>query len=234
MSMDPNHPTEGPSYPPPGNPEYPPPPAGMYGTPSGGAYAPPPPARSYEAIARGLVQKWINVTTKPGVESFNRELPEANWRDVWIGILALAVLNAITTGISSTYLHTTPSGLIGSLIGVPLAFFIGVGILFLIAKLFNGTGTFLDQSYATSLYYVPLQGIAAIAAMVPYLGWIVQAAVGIYGLVLSVFAVASSQRLTTNKAIAVVLIPAAIGLALGICAIALFASILFSALNGAR
>jgi hypothetical protein len=186
-----------------------------------------------------IFQKWINVTTKPGVQSFATETATANWADVWIGLLLLGVVSAITgfigraavAGIIANsmanippdqraqfdrFFNTAygPGASIGSIITVPLIFFIWTGILFLIAKMFGGSGTFLQQSYARSLYYVPLMGISTIVGLVPVLGGLVAFGLLVYGTILNIFSVSASQRITTGKATAVVLLPAAIGLIL--------------------
>ena len=121
MGMGPNQGPGGPGYPlPPGGPEYPPPPGGPgypppgyggpppggypppgYGGPPPYGYAPPPPA---PAGINGLFRKWINVTTKPGAASFAIELPTANWGDIWLSIIGLGVLTAITGFIGALYL----------------------------------------------------------------------------------------------------------------------------------
>src|SRR5690348_12191664 len=215
MGMDPNQPQnpEGFSppndYPPPGGAGYPPPsggypppggtgypPPGGYPPPPGSGYPPPPgygaPVGTYGGpppVPAGfghIFQKWINVTTKPGAQSFATELPTANWADVWIGLLVLGVVSAITGFIGATIFHSSlasyfstlpadqratmdqffnnsSAGLsFGSIIGVPLGFFIGMGIYFVVAKIFGGSGTFLQQAYAFSLFYVPVQLVSAI------------------------------------------------------------------------
>jgi hypothetical protein len=190
------------------------------------------------------------VTTKPGAASFAIELPTANWGDIWLSIIGLGVLTAITGFIGALYLpsnfmynnftpdqrralgpylHATPAASFGSIIGVPLGFFIGVGILFLFAKLFGGTGTFLQQAYAFALFSVPIQGISAIAGLVPVLGGLVSFALGIYSIFLAVFAISASHRLTTGRAVAVVLLPAAIVLVLACVALILFVALIVAA-----
>jgi len=192
-------------------------------------------------------QKWINVTTKPGVASFRQELPTANWSDIWISLIALGILSAITGAIAALYTvqniaipqgngTTTivhiPAGVSWfTIIWVPLAFFIGVAILFVVAKIFGGTGTFLQQSYAMALFYVPIQGVTALLGLLPVLGGIASIALGIYEIVLAVFAIAASQRLTVGKSVAVVLLPAAIVFFFACAALVVFAAILATTFN---
>ncbi len=225
-------------YPPPG--AFPPPPGFGYG------YPPPPPPRPTTPPGFGnLFRKFWYVTTRPGAQTAAAELPTANWRDVWLGIILVAVVSAVLvfaemeiffsafgsalngnsayattvqTEFVATFTRMLPFFAFSSLISVPLGFFIGNGITFLIARLFGGTGTFLELSYAVLLYWVPVQVVAAVFALVPYLGGIVSLGIGIYAIVLEVFAVAVSQRMTTGKAVAVVLIPIAVVLLLS-CAL---------------
>jgi hypothetical protein len=192
-------------------------------------------------------QKWINVTTKPGVASFRQELPTANWSDIWISLIGLGILSAITGAIAALYTiqnisipqadgtTTTvhiPTGVSWfTIIWVPLGFFIGVAILFVVAKIFGGTGTFLQQSYAMALFYVPIQAVTALLGLLPVLGGIASIALGIYEIILAVFAIAASQRLSTGKSVAVVLLPAAIVLFFACAALVVFAAILATTFN---
>jgi hypothetical protein len=258
------------TYPPP-----PPPPA--YGdTPQG--YLPPTPAPGYAAQGygaqvavqppvpagiNGLWQKFINVTTKPGAQSFANELPTANWSDIWIALIGLGVLSGIAGFIRSLYTRAalaadfpffsgmspdqqqalnrifsnTGTGvgtLFGSIIGVPLGFFIGMGILFVSAKIFGGAGSFLQQAYSFMLFYVPINGLGAILGLVPILGGFASFLLWIYSIVLSVFAMMASQRLSGGRAAAAVFLPAIIVLLL-LCALTfIIIAIIAGAVNAGR
>jgi hypothetical protein len=210
----------------------------------------------------GLWQKFINVTTKPGAQSFTNELPTANWSDIWLALLGLGVITALTGFIRSLYvqaalaagnpmfsglpaeqrqaldriLSSTGSGVgnFGAIIWVPLGFFIGMGILFVSAKIFGGSGSFLAQSYAFMLYYVPINGLGALLGLIPILGGFASFLLGIYSIVLAVFAMMASQRLQGGRAVAAVLLPAAI-VALLVCALLTVLIVaLASLINGAR
>lgn len=230
---------------------YPPPPGGAYAGATGGAYGAAYAAPLGQPVPAGMShiwQKWINVTTKPGTASFAQELPTANWSDIWISLIGLGILSAITGAIAALYTiqniaipqangTTTvvhiPAGVSWfTIIWVPLGFFVGVAILFLVARIFGGTGTFLQQSYAMALFYVPIQAVTALLGLLPVLGGIASIALGIYEIILAVFAIAASQRLTTGKSVAVVLLPAAIVLFFTCAALVVFAAILATTLNG--
>jgi hypothetical protein len=107
----------------------------------------------------------------------------------------------------------------GGLIGAFVGFFVLSGIIYISAKIFGGQGSFLTQSWLLSLFYVPLNIIAAIAGIIPLLGSLVALATFIYGIVLSVMAVASAHRMTTGRATAAVLLPLIVIFAL-VCAFA--------------
>jgi hypothetical protein len=210
----------------------------------------------------GLWQKFINVTTKPGAQSFSNELPTANWSDIWLSIIGLGVLTALTGFITSFYsgaafgpnspfLNGLPTdqrqaleqigrstasgaGNLGAIIWVPIGFFILVGILFVSAKIFGGTGSFLNQAYAFMLYYVPINGLGALLGLIPVLGGLVGFALSIYSIVLAIFATMASQRLSGGRATAAVLVPFAILLLLA-CALFFIAIAAIAALiNGTR
>src|SRR5262249_34604270 len=210
-----------------------------------GAYLPQHPA---PAGRQGLLQKWIAVTMHPSVASFWNELPTANWRDILLSLLGLGVLEAITSSLAALYMPDVidiprangtftrvrlPAGIHwSSIFTVPIAFFIVVGILFLVARLLGGRGTMLELSYASSLSYVPLQGLSALVGLIPFLGGIVAFALGIYQLVLTVFAIAASQRLTLGRATMTVLLPAFAAFFLACLLAAAFAAVLAGTLRG--
>jgi hypothetical protein len=117
---------------------------------------------------------------------------------------------------------------------VPLGFFIGMGILFVSAKIFGGAGSFLAQAYSFMLFYVPINGLGAILGLVPILGGFAGFALWIYSIVLAVFAMMASQRLAGGRAVAAVLLPAII-VALLVCAFLFIAIAAIAALiNGTR
>jgi len=163
-----------------------------------------------------MLARWQTVLTKPGVATFDTQQPAANWQAIWIGVTILAVVRAVFGFISDLEFHRAGQpapgvgSVLGTIIGTYLGFFIAVGILHVVARLFNGSGSFLTYAYLLSLFYVPLQIIGAVAGIIPVLGGLVGLAAGIYTLVLAVYATASAHRLSTGTSVAVVLIPAII------------------------
>ena len=136
--------------------------------------------------------------------TFAEEMGKASWDIVWIQLLIYAVLGALLSflaslispnrynfaGSSST--ATLPPATLqaitlgtsfGLIILVPLGFFIGVGIIYLIAKAFKGSGTFLQQSYTNLLVGVPIGLLSLLLALIPILGSLASFALGIYSIV---------------------------------------------------
>jgi hypothetical protein len=184
-----------------------------------------------EAINQ-LPKQYIKVLTKPSPFTFVAEMGKASWDILWVQLIAYAVITGILdyvltllSRVSSSY--TTQSSALASLAGlpknselftsvglmlmIPVGFFIGQGITYLIAKAFSGTGTFLRQGYTYLLVTAPLSIITSALAFIPYLGAPASIGFGIYGIVLQIFSIMSVHRLSGGKATAVVLIPIGVG-----------------------
>jgi hypothetical protein len=219
----------------------------------------PAPQTPVSVAIQQLPNQYRNVLTHPSDTTFAEEMGKADWQMVLVQIFGLAIITAIIGMISALLLSsivrtatgsnmfsavpgfavaTTVGSALSDIILVPLFFFIGVGIQYLLAKAFNGQGTYLAQSYTHLLFKVPLDIInliiGFILVFIPILGPIVAGLIGlaifIYSVVLNVFQIKAVHRLTTGKAAAVVLIPYAVILVLGLlCAVvagALFVSLL--------
>ncbi len=224
-----------PPYPPPGVNPYPAPPAypgqgyqGYQGyPPPGGPYGSYAPSGSQGFNLQALLQRWQYVLTRPSVPTFDAEQPAANWQTMLISLVILGVVEGVSQFIigleqgsamtitlpnQSPYVfHPNPVGnAFGGLIGAFVGFFVLSGILYVSAKVFNGQGTFLTQSWLLSLFLVPLDIISAVARIVPFVGGLVAFAAFVYGVYLAVLAIASAHRLSTGSATAVVLLPLAI------------------------
>lgn len=228
-----------------------PPPGGPGGSPYGpygpyGQYIPPQqPGFSFQ----GLFQRWRNVLTHPSVATFDAEQPAANWGTILLSLVILGVTEAIfdfITGLEVNGIarYTLPGGTVlpvrenpignafGGLVGAFVGFFVLSGILYISAKVFNGQGSFLTQSWLLSLFLVPLEMIAAVARIIPFLGGLVGLAALIYGIYLAVLAIASVHRMPTGRATAVVLLPLAI-VSLLACVLAVaLAALLVAILHG--
>lgn len=235
------------------------PPQQQYTYQQGGyGYAPPQqPARPLAVSIRDLPNQYRNVLTHPSDVTFAAEVPKADWQTVWVqlGILVVVgvILGLISSAIAGAVVHattgstsyaaafsafsvaTTISGAFLNIVFIPLFFFAGVGIQYLLAKAFNGQGTFLQQSYTHLLFKVPLDIasviLGTILVFVPIVGGIIGFAIFVYQVVLNVFQIKAVHRLDTGRAAAVVLIPYGVLLLVGIlCALA-FASFFLALLN---
>ena len=188
-----------------------------------------------EAI-RQLPNQYIRVLTKPSAATFAEEQGKAAWNIVWMQLIIYAVILAVlgfigsliglSFGAFSSLMNTgslsssginpgtlqaaSASGSFGEIILVPLGFFIVVGVYYLVAKAFGGQGTFLAQGYSYLLYQVPIGILSGVIGLIPILGGIVAFALYIYGIVLNVFLIMATHRLSGGKATAVVLIPIAV------------------------
>ncbi len=232
------------------------PPQGPYGTPAfqqqGYGYGTPPvqtaPLPLGEAIKQ-LPSQYIKVLTKPSAMTFAEEQGKAAWNIVWVQLLGLGVIfgvliflffQLVLPGIVSSMSNSNASVAAGiaaiegaavgfaifEIIAVPVGFFVGAGIYYLIAKAFGGQGTFLTQSYNTTLFYVPMTIVGALIGLIPFLGSIAGIAVLIYDIVLGVNMMMATHRLSGGKATLVVLLPAIVLLVLScIGGIILFAAI---------
>ena len=190
-----------------------------------------------------LPRQYMNVLTKPGVAPFTTEMGKASWRMVWVQLLGWGAISTILGFVAQAILASisyrfggslspeviqalsASSASYGGIIGVPLGFFIWMGLVFLLAKAFNGQGTFLTQSYTSLLFQVPLGILSGILSLVPYFG-LISTAVFIYGIVLQVFALMAVHRLSGGKATAVVFLPAVIITLLVIVLVVTFISVL--------
>jgi hypothetical protein len=195
-----------------------------------------------------LPRQYLEVLTKPGVATFAAQMGKANWRIVWVQLLGWGVISTIL-GFLSQAMYTSlsyrlsgslspeaiqafsaNSASYGGIIGVPLGFFLWMGLVYLLAKAFNGQGTFLTQSYSTLLFQVPLGILSGILGLIPFFG-LLGFAVFIYGIVLQVYALMAVHRLSGGKATAVVFLPAAMILLLAIVFVVTFIGVLVGMLH---
>src|SRR5437588_10572109 len=214
-------------------------PPGYQGSPG---YYPPPqsaPLPLGEAI-RNLPNQYIKVTTKPSPMTFAEEMGKASWDIVWVQLIFLAIISTIlsylATLISGTNLNTPTGGgsvnpallqsirsitlgiTFGQIILVPLFFFIGMAIIYGLARAFGGQGKFLTQSYTYLLCDVPLGIVSSLVSLIPIAGGFIALLIGIYRIVLAIFAVMAVHRLSGGRATGVVLIPIGVVLLLA-CAL---------------
>lgn len=232
-------------------------PPGPYGTPgydpnqAGYGYQASSPLPLKEAINQ-LPNQYIKVLTQPSPSTFAAEMGKANWNILWVQLIAYAVISSIlnylysfmpgafdtystssdayTTQFFNLLQEITRVMALGSIIFIPISFFIGQGIIYLLAKAFGGTGTFLRQGYTYLLITVPINIIANVVTFIPILGGLLAFGLGIYSIVLQIFSLMPVHRLSGRKATAVILIPIGISLLLGIIFGLIFAIAIISTL----
>lgn len=182
-----------------------------------------------------LVRSWIAVVTNPSVATFDAERPRAAMDRVFVGVLLSSFIASVGSAIGQIVWTVLQAGMgaermeiaagvmtafllpflgpVFSLIG----FFIGNGVLYLLAKLLGGTGDFVVHNYLLSLLYAPLAIIGGVFSIVPVLGGLAGIPLGIYSLVLTTLALRSAHGLSTGRAIAVWAIPLAVVVGLTLC-----------------
>jgi hypothetical protein len=167
-----------------------------------------------------LPNQYIKVLTKPSAATFAAEMGKASWDILWVQLIAYAVIAGILSYLrtlipgelfaynTSNSVNTQVMGIIQeialgssfvSIIVIPVSFFIGQGITYLLAKAFGGTGTFLRQGYTYLLISVPIGIITSVVAFIPGLGGLVAFGLGVYGIVLQIFSLMSVHRLSGGK-----------------------------------
>lgn len=203
----------------------------------------PPPAVSLpldEAI-RQLPEQYKRVVTKPFAETFLVEMARAAWGMVWIQLLGYAIIAGLlgfvgtffslpapanpsnATGLNnpSVIRALTLGSTLGLIILIPLLFFVLMGILYLLARVYGGRGKFVQQCYTTLLFVVPFGLAVSILGILPLFGNFLSAFLAaicfVYSIVLQSFANVAVHRLTGGKATAaavitgLLLIPLALG-----------------------
>ena len=130
--------------------------------------------------------------------------------------------------------------LIGTLIMTPLSFLIGSGLQYLGVKLFGGSGDFKTHLYLLALIRVPiivLVGVLFFLLFIQLIGFIAGLAgfgLSIFGLVIAVRAIKVVHNLPTGRAVAGMIIPPIILIALGSCLAMVFRSALLNMLAGVQ
>lgn len=175
-----NTPPAGAGFPHPGYtaPVFPPP---AYGYAYG--YAPPQahPLPLGQAI-RELPYQYKKILTKPGVRSFAEEKGKADWGIIWLQLLFQMLLQiaisvptllndaaSFNNTTSNTPLSSPAIGMIETLalvIFAPLVFFGTVGIQYLLARAFKGTGDFKQQAYNQLLFQVPIGIVSSLLSLI--------------------------------------------------------------------
>lgn len=117
------------------------------------------------------------------------------------------------------------------LIGVPGVSLLWSGLLWLIAKLLGGTGSFEKQSFLLASFIAPLVMVGVLVYILPLLGPIMMMFLAGYTLYLTYFALKVVHGLPSGKAATAVLTPAVALFAVGCCAVTLWFSLVAAMLG---
>jgi len=213
-----------------------------------------------QASLQGLFQSWMSAITKPNVATYEAEIPKASWMGTLIGVAVVAVIsfliNLLFAGaaaaafaplrqqlINQGYTGPDPfvmgggSGIVAAfwaLIGAFITFFLGAGLLWLMAKMFGGTNSnFMTHSYLLSISYAPLRIISTVLSIIPFVGGLVFLVTYLYQIYSAGLAMQASQRMQPGRAQIAAFLPTIVGLVLGcLCFFVLIAAVV-SIINGA-
>ncbi len=117
------------------------------------------------------------------------------------------------------------------MIYVPIGIFLSTGIYYLIAKAFKGRGEFLTQLYTTLLFLIPLNTVTLLLFLIPFVGWVLAFALGIYGIVLFIFMLMAVHRVSGGRATLVYFIPVIVAFILVAIFAALFGFLIYSIMH---
>jgi len=166
-----------------------------------------------QAGLQDVVNSWIAAITKPSVQTFAAEVPRTSQNRLIMSV-GLATVIAAVLGLISGLLSGSATGFIGSLIGTPIGFFVGQGIIYLIAKMVGGNGSYMEQSWVMSTFWAPI----LVLTNIPIIGGIIGLVAWIYSLYLTYLALQPTHRMNSSQALTVVGILVAIVVVLGLCA----------------
>jgi hypothetical protein len=193
----------------------------------------PPPMPRPAFSLEDLLGRWQAVLLRPGMEQMNAQRRSSNWPTIWYSLLGLALVQAIVAvfqrveafswntlvsspqfvqylrsiGLGNVAQWNPSTGVLEAFLGAFIGFFLMAGLVYLVAKVLGGTGSFLEHTYLLALVYVPLEIIASVAGLIPVLGGLIGAAAAIYMIVLVVMAISSAHQLTIGTSIVVVILP---------------------------
>ena len=170
------------------------------------------------------VNLWKEVLTNPA-ETFKKEEKNVNLTEGIKQLIVAGVIAGVFYGISAALALNSAGmlmmgkpmmgagamGFIGALIGTPITTLIGwfifSAILYVIAKLLKGQGTFDTHMYFIALLYSPIVIIQGVLSIIPIVGAALGVLVSLYGLYLLTIAIKQAHKVSTEKAVLIWLIP---------------------------
>lgn len=191
---------------------------------------------------RALPAQYLKVVTRPSVVSFAEEQGKATWGSIWFQLIALGVVSAALSVLA--YLIAPPP--LGSVpdvspsalrilvlillagfiaIATPLSFMIAGAVLYWLAKLFKGDGSYLRQVYTLTLFGVPVVLLSSVLMLLPATSSWLPYLPHLYGLMLLVVSHRVVHHLSTWRALVVLLIPLGIVLVLALVGVMLLVTL---------
>lgn len=157
---------------------------------------------------------WIPALTKPG-ETFSKLKGKASLVDAVIVMAVVGLISGILMGLLAGPVGII-GGAIGGAIGAVIMSLVGVGVVWLIAKLLGGKGEFTQQYYVFTLFWAPITLINGVLGLVPVIGSLVSGLLSLYALYPLTLSIKQVHKLDTLKAVLAWLIP---GIVLAIIAV---------------
>ncbi|MEK6954109.1 MAG: YIP1 family protein [Candidatus Micrarchaeota archaeon] len=169
---------------------------------------------------------WMEVLQKPK-DVFKAQKGKG---DIGKGVMNFAIAYLIVGVIYAIFAIAVPVAavtiLFSTLIGGIIGSFIGVGVLYLVAMLLGGKGSFEDMYYLLSIFAAPI----TILGIIPFVGFLAS----LYGLYLLTLAIMEVHGFDTLKAVLVWLIPAiVVGVLVAVVFAAFFATLFGAGAFGA-
>jgi len=204
----------------------------------------------------GLIQTWLSFFGMTE-DLFLAEEEKANTEDTFLSVLVytiasvvifmvtgfvnfrevLVILNEYTEGPGFNIGMVFFFILIGTVIMTPLSFYLTVGLQYLGARIFGGSGDFKSHAYLMALIMVPatvLGGVVSFLAFIPVIGFLAGLAgfgISIYTIFLNVRLIKSAHNMTTGLAVASIIVPPIILSAIGGCLLMTIGSSLLAGLS---
>lgn len=204
----------------------------------------------------GLIQTWLSFFSM-NESFFDREQERANSEDTLLSVLVYTIATVVismVTGFFQFQQITTLMGeqlpelgfnlgtiffiiLIGTVIMSPISFYLSVGLQFLGVRIFGGSGDFKSHAYLMALILVPatvLGGVVSLLAYIPVIGFLAGLAgfgLSIFSIILTVRLVKSVHNVTTGRAVAGIIVPPIVLMAIGGCILMTIGSSLLATLS---
>ncbi len=200
-----------------------------------------------------MIQEMINgsiaVLTNPSVQTFERhERDNLGWALIYTAIASVinGILLAITSplrmgalesrvetqGMPPDVIETTIAQqsnpiftIFGGVFGTIIGSLVIWGFIYLLGRVFGGTGNFGELAWNISLFSSPLSIAQFIVSPIPFVSGILSLALVIYGIYLNYLAIQSGMNLPSQKALYISIILLVIGLFFWCIAIGLAATL---------